>query len=430
VNEIRVPGAVIDVVRRLQERGHHAWCVGGAVRDALLGHVGLDWDIATSATPPEVQRLFERTIPVGLEFGTVGVFDRAGRMHEVTTFRHDVEHDGRHAKVRFGASIDEDLARRDFTINAIAFDPIAKRLYDPFAGRADLAAGIVRTVGPPDDRFTEDRLRALRALRFAARFGFDIDGDTWHAVMRAAPFLPRLSPERVKQELEKTVEQVPRASRAFVLWRASGAFAAVVPALADVRDEVLHAVDCLPHRALPRRPLRRTLRLAVLFSDNAGEHAAASWKALRFSNADIAIVKAVADQWHESGPLLRDAVGAEGAHARGRTLRQFIARAGRLRAASIFRVVCARWAVSAAPPAARDTRAMYRALLESAFRDPVAIGDLALDGEDLRRLGVPNGPEIGRTLHRLLTFVVDDPSRNDSAQLSAEVQRWRGEAHG
>ncbi|MFN9903799.1 MAG: polynucleotide adenylyltransferase, partial [bacterium] len=145
--------------------------MGGAVRDALLGLAHLDWDLATSATPAEVRRLFRRTVPVGIEFGTIGVLDHEGHLHEVTTFRHDVRTDGRHAVVEFGASLDEDLARRDFTINAIAYDPLTGRLHDPFDGRGDLARGLVTAVGAPDARMTEDRLRALRAFRFAARFG-------------------------------------------------------------------------------------------------------------------------------------------------------------------------------------------------------------------------------------------------------------------
>src|SRR5262245_50227825 len=163
------PAAVLEIARRLEDAGFEAWCVGGAIRDALLGHPHLDWDLATSATPQEVRRLFgKRTIPVGIEFGTVGVLDQSGTMHEVTTFRRDVKTDGRHAVVEFGASLDDDLSRRDFTINAIAYSPSKKELQDPFDGQRDLARRIVRAVGDADARMREDRLRALRAIRFAA----------------------------------------------------------------------------------------------------------------------------------------------------------------------------------------------------------------------------------------------------------------------
>ena len=230
------PQPVLDIAAKLERAGHETWCVGGAVRDALLGHPHLDWDLATAARPAEVQALFRRTVPVGIEFGTVGVLDKAGTLHEVTTFRRDVKTDGRHAVVEFGASLDDDLARRDFTINAIAWSPSRKELRDPFDGQADLAAGLLRAVGNPDARMDEDRLRALRAIRFASRFGFEIEPKTWRAIVASAPHLGRLSAERVKQEIDKTIEQVRKPSRAFALWRDSGAFATLIPALANVAD--------------------------------------------------------------------------------------------------------------------------------------------------------------------------------------------------
>ena len=130
------PPAVCTIVERLEKAGHEAWCVGGAVRDALLGYDHLDWDIATSARPEQVRRIFRRTVPVGIEFGTIGVLDPGGVLHEVTTFRRDVRTDGRHAVVEFGVSLDDDLARRDFTINAIAYSPTRRELRDPPRCRA------------------------------------------------------------------------------------------------------------------------------------------------------------------------------------------------------------------------------------------------------------------------------------------------------
>src|SRR5688572_13678238 len=197
------PPAVLEITKDLEKAGFEAWAVGGAVRDALLGHIHLDWDLATSATPDQVRTVFgrKRTIPVGVEFGTVGVLDADGVMHEVTTFRRDVRTDGRHAEVEFGASLQEDLARRDFTVNAIAYSPTREVLADPFGGRVDLKKGLIRSVGEAAERMREDRLRALRAIRFAARFQFEIDPSTWQALMGSAPHLTRLSAERVRQEL-------------------------------------------------------------------------------------------------------------------------------------------------------------------------------------------------------------------------------------
>src|SRR3954471_24521615 len=230
------PDTVRGIAKRLEEAGFEAWCVGGAVRDALLGHPHLDWDLATPATPTQMRDLFgrRRTIPIGVDFGTVGVLDRNGVMHEVTTFRRDVRTDGRHAEVEFGVSLDDELARRDFTINAIAYSPRRDEIRDPFDGRADLERKIVRAVGDPEQRMREDRLRALRAIRFAARFGFAIDDATRRAIEASAPHLDRLSRERVKQELDKTLEQVRCPSTAFEIWQATGAFQHLVPGLANI----------------------------------------------------------------------------------------------------------------------------------------------------------------------------------------------------
>ena len=194
-SRLNPPPAVLKIARTLEKAGYETWCVGGAVRDALLGHPHLDWDLATAARPPQIRSLFARTVPVGIKFGTIGVLDETMIMHEVTTFRRDVNTDGRHAEVEFGATLDEYLARRDYTINAIAYSPSKKEIADPFGGQADIEKGIVRAVGDPQERMREDRLRALRALRFAARFEFEIDPATWDAIVGSAPHLGRLSAE-------------------------------------------------------------------------------------------------------------------------------------------------------------------------------------------------------------------------------------------
>ncbi|WP_158514806.1 CCA tRNA nucleotidyltransferase [Gemmatimonas phototrophica] len=408
---MRPPGQVIEVARTLQNAGFEAWCVGGAVRDALLGLAHLDWDLATSATPPEVRRLFKRTVPVGIEFGTIGVLDRDGRMHEVTTFRHDVRTDGRHAEVEFGASLDEDLARRDFTINAIAYDPIARVLRDPFEGQADLQRGVVRAVGNADARMREDRLRALRAIRFAARFDFAIEEATWLAIVASAPFLTRLSPERVKQELDKTMEQVVRPSDALARWRESGAFASLVPTLADAPDSLLRAVDALPVPGLSTRPLRKPLRFAALFSGHDGKAAEQAMRALRFSNQDITTVSVLVDRYARFGASLGDQL-ASGSAPSGADLRRLAAAVGRLRVAAFLRLCAARWATDDRRVEPRTVRALYRQLLRIAFNEAIEVADLAVDGDDLRRAGIAAGPHLGQTLQRLLDAVIDDPACN------------------
>ena len=418
---LRPPGQVVEIARTLQLAGFEAWCVGGAVRDALLGLAHLDWDLATSATPQEVRRLFKRTVPVGIEFGTVGVLDRDGRMHEVTTFRHDVQTDGRHAVVQFGASLDEDLARRDFTINAIAYDPIAKQLRDPFEGQQDLGRRMVRAVGVADERMREDRLRALRAIRFAARFDFTIDDATWNAIVASAPYLTRLSPERVRQELEKTVEQVVCPSVAFTRWRDSGAFGALIPSLADVSPSALASVDALPLPTLASRPLRKLLRFAALFGGLDGKSAERALRALRFSNHDIATISALVERMTVHGAVLEAQFRSHGVPADA-ALRALAASLGRLRAAGFSRLLAARLAVTEPPVPAPILRMFHRRLLRVAFRDAIEVADLAVDGDDLRAAGIAAGPTLGRILQALIAEVIEDPSANTRDALLARAR--------
>lgn len=406
----RTPSEVISIARTLREAGFETWCVGGAVRDALLGEAHLDWDLATAAPPAQVRKLFRRTIPVGIEFGTVGVMDRENRMHEVTTFRRDVKTDGRHAVVEFGASLDEDLARRDFTINAIAYDPIGDRLHDPFGGQIDLERRIVRAVGDPDARMREDRLRALRAMRFAARFGFEIEPATWQAIVGSAPFLTRLSPERVKQEIEKTLEQVRTPSAAFRRWRDAGAFTSVVPALSQVSDVTLRAVDALSRPGPATRPLRKTLRLAALFSESAGRQVEEALRGLRFSNHDISAVSAMVDRWSRLGPGLTAELST-GTLPSDADLRRLAADVGRLRVAAFVRLATAHWIATEAVPGP-VIRRLYRRLLSIAFHEPIELADLAVDGDDLRSAGIASGPTLGRLLHALLQRVIAEPAIN------------------
>jgi tRNA nucleotidyltransferase (CCA-adding enzyme) len=399
-----------------------------------LGRVHLDWDLATAATPDQVRRVFGRrfTVPLGVEHGTVGVLDRFGGLHEVTTFRRDVRTDGRHAEVEFGASLDDDLARRDFTINAIAYHPRRQTLRDPFGGRSDLERGVVRAVGDPDARIREDRLRALRAIRFAGRLGFSIDPATWNAIVASAPQLRRLSAERVKQELEKTMDQLPRPSAALRLWVESGAMAVLVPDLAGVSAQTLAAVDCVPTPPggiAPRHRPRRIVRFAVLFSGIDGAATAATLAALRFSKADATAVSTVVDRWRATGPAMHRAL-TSGLPIDEPDVRRWVADIGRLNVSFVMRVGSALWsarrAASLAAPDAASVRALYRRLLRTRFRDAVELSDLAVDGDDLRRAGIPPGPALGKILRALLDRVIRDPSLNRPAWLVEEATRLHG----
>lgn len=423
------PPTVRRIAERLEEAGFETWCVGGAVRDAILGHPHLDWDLATAATPAQVQRLFRRTIPVGVDFGTVGVLDDAGVMHEVTTFRRDIQTDGRHAVVEFGASLEDDLARRDLTINAIAVSPRTGEIRDPFGGRRDIELGLVRAVGEPDERMREDRLRALRAIRFAARLGFAIEPGTWDAIVRSAPYLGRLSRERVKQEIEKTAEQVVCPSRAFALWRRSGALAELVPSLATQSELAFAAADYIPPPSRTRRreriDARRALRILSLFLDLPADRVRAALHDLRFSNADVRTMTRLAQQWHVLFAPVGAALAAPAAPDDA-LIRQWAAVTGRTQLATFLRLAEARWAAMRNAgehvPTVERVRATYRRGLRIAYRDPIELADLAVDGEDLQRAAITRGPMLGKILRELLAWVVAEPGRNTPDQLLARAR--------
>lgn len=428
MHRLRPTKSVLDIARRLEAAGFEAWCVGGAIRDALLGGHPLDWDLATTATPKQVIDLFgrRRTIPVGIDFGTVSVLDAAGVAHEITTFRRDVRTDGRHAEVEFGVSLTDDLARRDFTINAIAFRPKTGEVRDPFDGRADLAAGLVRAVGDAEQRMREDRLRALRALRFAARYGFRIEPATRAAIDASAPFLTRLSAERVQQELVKTMEQVDRPAAALRLWKETGALAALVPALAEVDDVTLGTLDRLPRDGNTRpMPQRTANRLAALFLEIPLAAARSALGELRLSKHQIAWVAALSAAWQSLGPEMTAQLG--GPPPTDEQVRRWLSRLGRLHAGAFLRVAGARWeaarATGAAAPPAAAVRALHRRMRRSMYGDAIQIADLRIGGDELRGLGIPAGPIYAKILQVLLDRVLEDPARNTPEALLAEVPR-------
>ena len=202
---IEIPPAVDRIINKLEENGFEAYAVGGCVRDTLLGREPEDWDITTSAKPQEVKRIFPRTIDTGIQHGTVTVMiDHKG--YEVTTYRIDGEYeDGRHPKsVAFTPSLTEDLKRRDFTINAMAYNH-RRGIVDEFGGMEDLKGKCIRCVGRAEDRFTEDALRILRAIRFSAQLGFDIEPSTFEAVRIIAPNIEKVSKEQFVLDWMKTI---------------------------------------------------------------------------------------------------------------------------------------------------------------------------------------------------------------------------------
>ncbi len=381
-----VPPQVVDILRRLEEAGYETWCVGGAVRDALLGNPQQDVDLATAAPPAAVRRLFRRTVPVGIEHGTIGVLDDDGLLHEVTTFRRDVTTDGRHAVVEFGVSLDDDLARRDFTINAIAYHPLHAAWRDPFDGRGDLARGIVRAVGVAHDRFREDRLRILRALRFAARFNFTIDVATMRAAQEEAPQTGHLSAERVRDEWAKGLATARSIDHFARLWEASGIAAVWMPELdpRPRRGATATGADTVDRSDLVLLTARYCTPVAPVVAR------------LRSSNAEIARAEAI-----DRGP-------ARPASATPLDVRRWMGTVGR-----------------AADDLARhaawngDDDDGWIGVMHSvrARGEATSRTELAITGRDLIASGVAAGPAVGATLARLLDLVLDDPTLNTREHL-------------
>ncbi|MGH9419461.1 MAG: hypothetical protein ACRD3J_05765, partial [Thermoanaerobaculia bacterium] len=251
------------------------------------------------------------------------------------------------------------------------------------------------------------------------RFDFEIEPATWDAIVTSAPYMSRLSAERVKQEIEKTMEQVLLPARAFGLWKASGAFATLIPTLADITDIELATLNYLCAPTLPGRPQRRIARLIGLFAAVPPGNVLETLKGLRFSNADAAWVSGTVSRWAAMEPELRDALTASAPPADA-TLRQWAAAAGRTRLASVLRLAAARWSAErdagVAAPDRKSVASAYRRAVRIAYRDPIEVGDLAVNGRDLEKMGM-SGPLVGRTLRKLLELVINDPAANSRAGL-------------
>ncbi|HEX6926212.1 MAG TPA: CCA tRNA nucleotidyltransferase [Longimicrobiaceae bacterium] len=439
--DLRPPPEVRRIARRLEGAGFETWAVGGAVRDALRGEAPEDWDLTTAARPADVRRLFKRTVPIGIEHGTVGVLGKDGHLYEVTTFRRDVETFGRRARVAFADSLDEDLERRDFTINAVAWNPLSGELRDPHGGAEDLRRGVLRTVGDPAERFAEDRLRVLRALRFAGRFDLEIDEATWRDLVASADRLGNLSAERIREELYKVLGGQEPPSRTLRLYERSGVLAALYPELQacvgckdasgrDLWEVQLSTVDAIPYH-------RMVLRLAGLLhlvgwpaTDDPSEveqegvpaYAAVggtiAWRLMRrlkASNADSdRVAHLVAQHAVIPGPDAPDV-----------DVRRWLRRVGLDHYRDVLRL---RRAITIAREgegseellqAARHIRAVVRA------RPALSVQDLAIGGNELRAAGIPAGPLYGEILRDLLERVTEEPALNTPERLIAIVQEWQ-----
>lgn len=417
--ELHPPDGLLEVAEGLEGRGHEAWAVGGAVRDELSGVAGADWDLATDARPEEVRRIFRRTVPIGVEHGTVGVLASDDHMYEVTTFRRDVETDGRHAVVSFSDSIEEDLARRDFTINALAWRPATGDLRDPYGGRRDLERGVLRAVGEPAQRFREDYLRVLRGLRFAGRYRMEIEEGTRRALADAVPGLEDLSAERVREELTKVLDD-HRPSDALRLYGEFGVWEVWYPELAEAaggpRWELqLGAVEALP----ATRPLVRLARLLVPLAEDGEERAERArelMERLKYSKAATERVATLLRHYDRlPTPVDSDA-----------QLRTWMAEVGEEHVRDLFRLHVAGVRAAGAEERGRALVHVWRRVHDQLLDDPpLEVGDLAVDGSDLLELGVEEGPMVGFLLDELHAQVLENPELNDREELLELAEELR-----
>ena len=401
------PGAVA-LLDALHAAGYAAYAVGGCVRDSLLGRTAHDWDLCTSALPQQVMELFgaEQCIPTGLQHGTVTI-KYGGQLYETTTFRTEGSYtDGRHPDaVQFVPDVREDLARRDFTINAMAYNE-AEGLVDPFGGQKDLQNGLLRAVGEPQQRFTEDALRILRLYRFAARFGFALDAATARAARQLAPHLDCISAERIQEELAKLLT-APQPGA----YLEPAVLAVVLPELTPAALEAAKpVVDACPagEKNLP-------VRWAALLGALGETDTRRVLKRLRCSNACI----------EETAVLVRETAG-EGvseekasAHPGDIHLRQLLGRYG-LCTVERLCALCAALHPQNAPDCAL---AAQRARQLDADGVCCRVSQLAVNGRDLMAAGIPAGPALRRVLEALLDGVIRAEYPNEKPALLAAAQK-------
>jgi tRNA nucleotidyltransferase (CCA-adding enzyme) len=440
----QVPPDVLAICRGLRAAGHQAHLVGGGVRDMIAGRPPSDFDLATDARPDAVVALFRTyAIPTGLKHGTVTVLTETRRPVEVTTFRGEGEYlDGRRpASVTYVDSLAEDLGRRDFTMNAIAYDPLAGVITDPYDGQGDLARGLIRAVGEPLVRFREDGLRPMRGVRQAAQLEFEIDPPTRDAIPQTLDVFRKVSIERIRDELFKMLA-ARQPSRGLALMHTTGLLGEVLP-------ELLEGVGCTQNRFHKHDVFEHTLsvvdetkgdpvlRLGALLHDVGkprarqpregapgeysffkheyvgAEMADAICRRLKLANADRErVVAMVKNHMFFYMPDWSDG-----------TIRRFVRRVGGQEGlADLFalREGDVRGRGFGEDPAA-EMGELKRRISEVAHEDAaLKVTDLAIDGRDVMRiLGIPPSREIGVLLERLLERVLDDPSLNEREKLEA-----------
>lgn len=441
--QIVLPDPVKKVIGILEAKGYEAYAVGGCVRDSLMGNVPHDWDITTSALPQEVKSCFDRTFDTGIEHGTVTV-RMSSQSFEVTTYRVDGDYeDGRHPKdVTFTRSLKEDLKRRDFTINAMAYNE-TNGLVDLFGGEADIAAGIIRCVGDPMERFSEDALRMLRALRFSAQLGFEIEEGTFDAIKEMAPTLSKISAERITSETIKLITS-PHPEKIRDVYEAhltAVFFPEWDEMMATPQNHSHHCYDVGNHTIEVMKHVGpdKVMRLAAMLHDVAkpackktdpkgedhfvghpqlgADMARDILKRFKLDNATIDSVTRLV-RHHDERPTptkrnvrrLMSRVGAEYMPGLIELKRADVYGQSGHKREDKFREL-------------DEIERLYNEII--ADQECVTIADLKITGKDVIASGVPAGPRVGEILKRLLDMVIEDPSLNDRQLLLAKTDEWR-----
>ena len=400
------PGAAL-LLDALHGAGHAAYAVGGCVRDSLLGQAPHDWDLCTSARPEQVMALFgeEKCIPTGLQHGTVTV-KQGGRLYETTTFRIEGAYsDGRHPDaVHFVPDVREDLARRDFTINAMAYSA-EEGLIDPFGGRGDLAAHLVRAVGEPERRFEEDALRILRLYRFAARFGFSVDPATGAAARALGPHLDCVSAERIQEEMLKLLA-APAPGR----YLEPAVLAVILPELYPLEEPARFAESCRVIDRLAPGAENVPARLAALLLPLGEEGTRKALRRLKCSNALTEETAVLVREIGTSGPATDPAV----------SVRRLLGRYGLTAVERLAALEAAGHPEQAADFAARAELARQMEADGVCCR----IAQLAVNGRDLMAAGAKPGPGLRQLLEQLLEAVITGQVPNEKRALLAAAAQF------
>ncbi|MDU3490205.1 MAG: CCA tRNA nucleotidyltransferase [Clostridiales bacterium] len=409
---IELPEDVRSILSKLERESYDAYVVGGCVRDTLLGKEPEDWDITTSAKPEEIKKAFVKTVDTGIKHGTVTVIIN-GNGYEVTTYRIDGEYkDGRHPEeVRFTRSLRDDLKRRDFTINAIAYND-SNGLKDLFYGRSDLHNRIIRAVGNPEYRFKEDALRMMRAIRFSAQLGFNIDIETYHAIIRCSHLIKQVSVERIQTELTKTLMSVnPEAVKEYQL---TGLFIEILPEI----NKILASRESQKVCALLKKvPNTIAMKYAALLSPLEADAARSVLKGLRLDNNTVNTVTQIIYHSKNNGQIDENDIAVrEAIYKLGPRLMEnlFVFEAAQIQMKEDVTGLTMRGARNHLKTIMR----IYEEVLSRG--DCVTIRDLDVTGSDLLKLGL-SGKQVGETLEWLIHIVLENPKLNDKSTLLAMV---------